>query len=346
MALFTIQLTRRIRVVLVFLLSLIIAGNCFAQEPANWYNTDSLLQRLATNKKYKALLKDAAIIYAKANIDSSAISLQAFEVAYLEKKLIDNKQVKMKGLRYYKNRRILAVVDYTRPGNKKRMATIDLVRRKLLHDDLVTRGAGTGNKKNDKYTLPVFFSNALGSESSSLGMVLTTAGTHPDNPCHLCRYLLLRRHDDVVVLDGLEKGINDRLKERDVVIHTTGSLNYGTDSLRRLLKIKDTLYRMLPDSCKCFVSKEDGSVKCVSAYATDCGIADNAGFMGQSNGCLVLPEEDHIEMMDIVKNGSLIFIYSNVINGNTNYFKDSPIIRKMVKLAGVGNKPKPKKEKR
>ncbi len=308
----------------------------FAQQTTGWYNTDSLLQRISTNKKYGQILKNAISIYNQAHIDSANISLAAFEVACLEKKLIDDNQVRLKRVKQYKKKQIISVVDYTKPGNRQRMITVDLKRRKILYESLVTQGAGTGSKKNDKYYLPVYFSNSLGSDCSSLGMTLATKGTHPDNPCHLCRFSLARKHDCVVIMEGVERGINDHLLERDVVVHTTGSQNFGTDSLRRLLTIKDTLYCIMPDSCKCQTSKTDGNIKRTDAYATQCGIADNNGYMGQSNGCLVLPEETHIGIMNALKGGSLIFIYSNVITDETNYFRDSPLIKKLVRLAAAG----------
>jgi len=304
-----------------------------AQQSAAWYNADSLLRRVSANKKFGQIIKEAEGVYKKAHLDSTDVSLVAFEVACLEKKLIETKQVRLKELKQYKKKQIISVVDYTRPGNRPRMITVDLKRRKILYESLVTQGGGTGNRKNDKYALPIYFSNANGSECSSLGMTLATKGTHPDNPCHLCRFTLSRKHDCVIVMEGLESGINDHILERDVELHTTGSLNFGTDSLRRLLKIKDTLYCLIPDSCKCQTSRRDGTPKRTDAYATQCGIADNNGYMGQSNGCLVLPEETHIGLMNAIKGGSLIFIYSNVITGETDYFRNSPIIRKLVKLS-------------
>ena len=318
---------------IIIVISILFCENYSSAQTSRWYNTDSLLIKLSANKKLGLFIHQATIIYNQAHIDSANISIQAFMVAFLEKKLIEQNEIKLKGLRYYKKKQLLTVVDYTKPGNRPRMATIDLLHKKVICESLVTQGAGSGTKKNDKYNLPVFFSNESGSECSSLGIMLATKGTHPDNPCHLCRFTLLQKHDCVVELEGLEKGINDHVHDRDVVMHTTGSQNFGTDSLRRLVKIKDTLYKLLPDSCKCLTGRADGSIKRTDAYATQCGIADNAGYMGQSNGCLVLPEENHIAMMNKIKGGSMIFIYSNIVTEETDYFRDSPVIKKMMKLA-------------
>ncbi len=232
----------------------------------------------------------------------------------------------------YKKKNMISVVDYTRLSNARRFVTIDLRRRKILFDTLVSQGSGRGVLRNDKYCLPVYFSNALNSDCSSPGLIVTTKGTHPDNPCHLCKYTLSNKHDCVVMLEGLEKGVNDNLLARDVVIHTTGSMSFGTDSLRRLLGIGDTTYRVAPEFCECCTAGTAGGVKGTSVYASECGIAENGGFIGQSNGCLVLPEEDHIGIIKTIKSGSLIFLYTNAITEGSNYFKESPLIKKVMRL--------------
>ena len=305
-----------------------------AQQATGWYNTDSLLHHLSKNKKIKQVLLTADAIYRHAHIDSVNISQQAFKVAYLEKWMVDHKQFHIKG-QLYKKKHILTVVDYTRLSNSRRFITVDLQRRRILYDTLVTQGSGTGGKKNDKYCLPVYFSNENNSLCSSLGLTIATKGTHPDNPCHLCRYTFTRKHDCVIVMEGLEKGINDNILPRDIVVHTTGSLSFGADSLREKLKIKDINYRVVPESCECCSTAADSAIKGTSLYASTCGIAENGGYIGQSNGCLVLPEDYHIEIMRTIKGGSLIFIYSNVISEGTNYFRDSPVIKKVVRMIGV-----------
>jgi len=303
-----------------------------AQQAAGWYNTDSLLARLSRNKQINQVLHKAADIYAHAHIDSAGISIEAFKMAYLEKWMLDNKKLHLKAQELYKRKHIISVVDYTRLSNARRFITVDLLHRKILYDTLVTQGYGTGDKRNDKYCLPIFFSNEINSQCSSLGLVVATKGTHPDNPCHLCKYTLIRKHDCVVVLEGLEKGVNDNILARDVVVHTTGSRNFAADSTRRRLGITDTLYRVVPENCECCTSA-NGIVKGTSTYASACGIAENGGYIGQSNGCLVLPEEQHIGIINTIKNGSLIFIYSNVISDGTNYFRDSPMVKKLVRMA-------------
>lgn len=309
-------------------------ANCFsasAQIADGWYTTDSLLSRLSRNKQIKRELQIAGGIYTQAHIDTANISEQAFKIAFLEKWAVDKGIFRITGGKY-KKKQILSVVDYTKLSNARRFITIDLLHKKILYDTLVAQGSGRGERKNDKYCLPVYFSNEINSECSSPGLLVATKGTHPDNPCHLCKYTLAKKHDCVAVLEGLERNINDHILPRDVVVHTTGSLGFN-NSVWKKLHITDTAYRVIPESCECCLSGPNGNIRGTSLYASDCGLAENGGYIGQSNGCLALPEEQHIGIIRAIKNGSLIFIYTNVIKDETNYFRDSPIIKKLIKMS-------------
>ncbi len=319
-----------IRSVLLFLLSSLFANLAYSQGQT-WYNTDSLLSSLSKNEKINRIFQKAETIYKDAGIDTGNISLVAFKVAYLQKQMIDEKLIRIKHRRWYRNKKIISIVDYTKKGNMSRFATIDLVSHKLLFDTLVSQGSGKSPIKNDKYVVPTFFSNTVNSELSSLGLIVTKKARQTHNPCHLCKYALTQKHKDVVVLRGLERGINDNVKKRDIVMHTTGSADLGGEA-KKVLKIKDDNYRVAPGECKCYRTGDDGkSKKGIAAYASTCGITENGGYMGQSNGCLVLPEDNHIGMMNTIKRKSLIFIYSNAVTDGYDYFRDSPLIGEIVK---------------
>ncbi len=307
-------------------------GNLYCQE-VSWYNTDSLLEVLSKKEKINQILIAAETIFNDAKIDTGNISLNAFKVAYLEKQMIDKRRIHIRHRRRYKNKKIISVVDYTKLGNKLRFATIDLKHHKLLFDTLISQGSGRTGHKNDKFHFPVFFSNMENTEVSSLGLILAKRARQTDNPCHLCKYAITNPHKDVIILEGLEKGINNNVKRRDIVIHTTGSYDLSSDDAKEELGITDTNYHVVLTECKCYHTGDDGNVKGISAYLSACGLADNHGFPGQSNGCLVLPEDHHIEIIKTIKRRSLIFIYSNVINDGYDYFRDSPIIRKTLKYA-------------
>lgn len=48
----------------------------------------------------------------------------------------------------------------------------------------------------------------------------------------------------------------------------------------------------------------------------------NTGYMGRSQGCPALPREDYIKVIDMIKGGSALFIYS----GSEDYLKNSEIV--------------------
>jgi hypothetical protein len=94
----------------------------------------------------------------------------------------------------------LAVIDYSLPSTKPRMWVFDLTTRKLLFHELVAHGRNTGENFAKK------FSNQAGSLESSLGLFRT-------------RDTYAGRNGDSLRMDGLEPGVNDRARERALVIH-------------------------------------------------------------------------------------------------------------------------------
>lgn len=127
------------------------------------------------------------------------------------------------------NKNILSVIDFTLPSTEKRMVILDMQNRKVLFHTIVSHGRNSG----EKYA--VSFSNRHGSFQSSLGFY-STANTYQGGNGYS------------LVLEGLEKGINDQAKARAVVIHgadyvsndiikNTGRLgrSYGCPALPRQL---------------------------------------------------------------------------------------------------------------
>ena len=95
---------------------------------------------------------------------------------------------------------LLVVIDFTRPSTVKRFCVVDLLHLKVLFKSHVAHG----RKSGDNYA--VSFSNRPGSFMSSLGFFRTGSTYYGKNG-----YSLL--------LDGLEQGINDKARERAIVIH-------------------------------------------------------------------------------------------------------------------------------
>lgn len=94
----------------------------------------------------------------------------------------------------------LAVIDYSRPSTEPRLWVFDLAERRLLFEELVSHGQGSGDD------LPTAFSNTPESHQSSLGLFRTRNSYYGRNGYSLR-------------LEGLETGINDLAYERAIVIH-------------------------------------------------------------------------------------------------------------------------------
>ena len=99
-----------------------------------------------------------------------------------------------------KNNSIITIVDFTKPSLKERGYVIDLKNKKILFSTYVMHGNNSGDNITNK------FSNTLNSYKSSPGFFLTE-GTY------------FGQFGYSLVLNGLEKGINDLAKERRIVLH-------------------------------------------------------------------------------------------------------------------------------
>jgi hypothetical protein len=97
-------------------------------------------------------------------------------------------------------RQPLAVIDYSRPSTEPRLWVFDVLSGRLLFQELVAHGRGTGEKLAER------FSNVEGSHLSSLGLFRTAETYHGSNGYSL------RLH-------GLEQGFNDRALARAIVMH-------------------------------------------------------------------------------------------------------------------------------
>jgi hypothetical protein len=145
-----------------------------------------------------------------------------------------------------RNPSTLTVIDYSKPSTAKRMWIFDLPTRQLLYHELVAHGQGSGDN------LAVRFSNEPETHRSSLGLFVT-ASTY------------VGKHGYSLRLDGLERGFNDRARERAIVLH--GAPYVSAD----------------------FIEAQ--------------------GRLGRSWGCPAVREGVAHELIDRVKDGSLLFAY-------------------------------------
>lgn len=107
---------------------------------------------------------------------------------------------------------ILTIADLSQPSNQKRLYVIDLQRKKLLFNTYVAHGRNSGD------LIPSQFSNVPASLQSSLGFYQT-----------LNTYM--GRHGLSLQLKGLEKGFNDNVYNRNIVLH--GAPYVCEDTIRK-----------------------------------------------------------------------------------------------------------------
>lgn len=100
----------------------------------------------------------------------------------------------------------MAVIDYSLPSTQPRLWVFDLPAAKLLFAEYVAHG------KNSGENMATRFSNDEGSLQSSLGL-FTAAETYEGENGYSLR------------MDGLEPGVNDRARERLLVIHGADYVN-------------------------------------------------------------------------------------------------------------------------
>lgn len=155
-----------------------------------------------------------------------------------------------------RKKELLTIIDYSKPSTEKRFFVIDMDKKKLLVYSHVSHGKNSGGN------IATSFSNKVSSNKSSLGFFLTENTYMGGNGYSL-------------VLNGLEKGINDKAKDRCIVIH-------GAD------------------------------------YANP-KVAKSQGRLGRSLGCPALPRDISKKAIDMIKNGSVLFVYGN----DTNYLERS-----------------------
>lgn len=100
----------------------------------------------------------------------------------------------------------LTVIDYSRPSTERRMWVYDLRSRALLFEELVSHGRGSG------VAMATSFSNLPESNRSSLGLY-RAAETYTG------------KHGYSLRIDGLEPGVNDKARERAIVVHAADYVN-------------------------------------------------------------------------------------------------------------------------
>lgn len=160
------------------------------------------------------------------------------------------------------NDRVITIIDFTKPSSQERLFVIDLVGEKIIFKSLVAHG------KNSGENYATSFSNNPDSHQSSLGYYLTDKS-------------YVGRHGYSLLLDGLEKGINDNARKRAVVIHGAEYVS------QRYIVSNDRLGRSfgcpaLPEETASEIIDTIQEKSLLFIYSTDRNYCKNSSFFNSS----------------------------------------------------------------
>jgi len=142
---------------------------------------------------------------------------------------------------------ILSIIDFSLPSTQKRLFILDTYSGKLLFNSLVAHGRNSGT------LVATRFSNRRNSFMSSLGFYLT------GEP-------FIGQHGYSLRLEGMEKGWNDNVFKRSIIMHPAEYVS--EDHIRQW------------------------------------------GLLGRSEGCPAIPQQLDRPIIDVIRGGSCLFVYS------------------------------------
>lgn len=104
------------------------------------------------------------------------------------------------------NQQFLTIADFSKPSSEKRLFIINMEKMELVFHSLVAHGRNSGKQMAEK------FSNKMESYQSSIGFFITGN-------------IYKGKHGMSLQLEGIEAGINDKAKQRAIVIHGADYVN-------------------------------------------------------------------------------------------------------------------------
>ena len=190
-----------------FLKTLFISLICFCAFTSmapdnNTYFTD--------DKKFPSLLPSASdespavtvwidSVYASMNLDSFGLNKNTFFLACKGYQFLLSKNK-------LQNTSLLTICDYSQSSNKKRLYVIDIEHSKMLFNTYVSHGKNSGSD------YATSFSNRPETHNSSLGFMVT-GETYNGKKGYSMHF------------DGMEAGINDKVRSRNIVMHGSNYVN-------------------------------------------------------------------------------------------------------------------------
>ncbi|GEO12064.1 murein L,D-transpeptidase catalytic domain family protein [Segetibacter aerophilus] len=187
-----------------------ISVQSFAGDPKKGITGEKNFPSLLSNSANSPVLKKTAdSIYDLIGLGEYGLERDVFFNAY-------------KGYQYLEKRgsirkkNIVTICDYSQSSNNKRLYVIDLSSSRLLFNTFVSHGRNSGNE------FATSFSNYDNSNKSSLGFMVT-GDTYNGKAGYCMRF------------NGMEAGINDRVKSRGIVLHGSRFVNEDIMSIRGVI---------------------------------------------------------------------------------------------------------------
>ena len=184
-----------------------ISVNSFAGDPIKGLPGEKNFPSLLSNSANSPVLKKTAdSIYDLISLREYGLERDVFFNAYKGYQYLEQRGM-------LNNTNLLTICDYSQSSNNKRLYVIDLLSSRLLFNTFVSHGRNSGNE------FATSFSNYDNSNKSSLGFMVT-GGTYSGKAGYCMRF------------NGMEAGINDRVKSRGIVLHGSRFVNEDIMSAR------------------------------------------------------------------------------------------------------------------
>jgi hypothetical protein len=181
------------RTILYVIIALLTVGMLSMVGPANVAVQTCQAYDVYIEDPVEVFEEHVRFLYKSIGLINNRLSFDVFRYA-----LIGYYNLKSNGA--IKKRGIISIIDYRKSSNDERFYVIDLINKKVLYHTLVAHGRHSG----ELYAR--YFSNEPGSLKSSLGFFVTGNTYEGDHGYSLYLY-------------GKERGINDKAKERRIIVH-------------------------------------------------------------------------------------------------------------------------------